>query len=789
MSSDEVAERMNRGENNRHAIRPTRTYSQIIWANVFGLYNLVLFASFAILLILEGPRNALATVFIVVVNILLGTVQEIRAKRALDKLAMLSTRTVSVRRDGKSVVIPIEDVVLEDVIELQPGYAVVVDGHVLASDSLEIDESLLTGESEYVPKQVGDKLLSGSFCVAGAGLMLAEEIGSQSYVNNLAMTARAYKNIRTPLERSLDAVFQVLIATMAILGPLTLLAGIVRGNSLAESVENVVNVIGSLVPIGLIVSVAISFAYGALNISRFQALIQRLNAIESIGHITCLCADKTGTLTRNILSVKTVVPVSEETLSAVQSKLASYVANISWKNRTIAAIASFVDGTQKYPSKVAEVPFNSNRKWSAVTLSTGETLLLGAPEILLANSDLHAETLRLSEQGLRVVAFATSPYALGSTGQSLPSKWKCIALIGLQDEIRSDIGETLEEFAKQGIGIKIISGDSAETVEAIAHQAGIRDSTLLSGLELDRMDEKLLDTAVQKTNLFARIVPETKRKIVASLTKRGGVAMIGDGVNDVPALKQASVAIAVNDGAQIAKDISDIILLNNAFSTLPRAIAEGREITQRIYAITKIFLVKVVYLNILFVLAGFIGLPFPLSLLQTTWLGTMTIGIPTLMIAFRMLPAANTKSSARDVIQYGLLGGIIGGLAMTLIDIVILVVLRGNLDLARTMIIVFACLYASVILLDVQEVSLFSPTSFLLNWRSAIAGLILGIYTVATPLYLIPAALELVSLARLHWLLLTVFLVAAYIALQYAVRRMSLSGAVSKLFCNPPVNG
>jgi cation-transporting ATPase E len=736
--------------------------------------------------VLQGLSDALAPASIVVVNIVLGLVQEVRAKRALDKLATLSIRTVSVRRDGKSLVIPIEEIVRDDVVELQPGNSIVVDGPVLASDSLEIDESLLTGESEYVPKQAGDELLSGSFCVAGAGLMQAENIGSKSYVNKLAKTARAYKNIRTPLERSLDAVFQLLIVIMVVLGPLTLLAGIVRGTPLAESIENVVNLVASLVPQGLIVSVAISFAYGALNISRFKALIQRLNAIESIGHVTCLCADKTGTLTRNVLSVKAVIPASEESLQAVQDKLALYVVNVSWQNRTVAAIASFINGSHQYPSKVAEVPFNSERKWSAVTLSSGETLILGAPEILLTDSSLHAETLHLSEQGLRVLAFATSQYMLESNGTSLPPMWRCIALIALQDEIRSDIGVTLEEFAKQGIAVKIISGDSPETIKAIAYLAGIRERSLLTEPELQQMDDVLLDIAVQKTSLFARITPETKRRIVASLAKRGSVAMIGDGVNDVPALKQASVAIAMNDGAQIAKDVSDIILLNNAFSTLPRAIAEGREITQRVYTITKIFLVKVVYLTILFVLAGFVGLPFPASLRQTTWLGMMTIGIPTALIAFRLLPTTTTKNVPGDVIQYGLSGGIIGGLAMILIDVSILVVLRGELTLSRTMIIVFACLYDSLILWDVHEVTPFSPRSFVTNVRSALAGFILGATSVVIPLYLTPSALDFVPLGRLQWFLLAALLGVSYVALQYSVPESSFSKLISRRSHKPP---
>lgn len=774
LSLTEVAERRAQGEYNRFSVRPTRSYAQIIRANVFSLYNLVLLISVGILLALRGLNNALAPAFPVIMNIILGLVQEVRAKRALDKLATLTVRTVSIRRDGKSIVVPIGEIVRGDVVELHPGDSAVIDGFVLASDSLEIDESLLTGESEYVPKQTGDRLLSGSFCVAGVGLVQAENIGNKSYVNNLANVARAYKSIRTPLEKDLDSVFRILMAFMVVLGPLTFVAGIVRGTFLGVSVENVVNLIASLVPQGLILSVAVSFAYGTLKITRFNTLIQRINAIESMGHVVYICTDKTGTLTKNVLSVKEIIPTIEESMQTVQDKLILFVSNISWKNRTVAAIDAFLLGSHHHLSKVAEVPFSSERKWSSVTLTSGETLILGAPEILVANSSLQDEALRLSEQGLRVLAFAISRHKFDSNRKLLPPTWDCIALIGLQDEIRSDVGNTLEEFAKQGIEIKILSGDNPETVKTIAYQAGIRENSLLTGPELEKMDDALLSTILKKTSLFARIKPDTKQRIIAILSKQGSVAMIGDGINDVPALKQADVAIAMNDGAQIAKDVSDIILLDNAFSTLPQAIAEGREITQRVYAIAKIFLVKVVYLTILFVLASFVGFPWPANLLQTTWLGTMTTAIPTVLIAFRLLPTVKNKDVPRNVIQYSLIGGIIGGITLTIIDVLILIVLKGSLALSQTMIIVYACLYGFLVFWDVNEITLFSLKSFFENIPAALSGIILCIASVLIPLYLIPSLLNFVSLGRLEWFLLVILLGISYFALKYFVFKPSI---------------
>lgn len=782
LSLSEVAQRINRGESNRYTIRPARTYWQIILANVFSLYNMILLLSVIFLLVLQGPNNTLVPGVIVLVNMLLGLIQEVRAKRALDKLATLSVRTVAVHREGHSTMISIDQIVRDDVIELHPGDPVVVDGPVIFSDSLEIDESLLTGESENVLKRSGDELLSGSFCVAGIGLMRADKIGKESYVNGLAKTAKTYKNVRTPLERRLDAIFQLLILIMVILGPLTIVAGFVHKTLLPESVENMVNLVSSLVPQGLIVSVTVSFSYGALNIARLQALIQRLNAIESMGHLTVLCTDKTGTLTRNVLSLREIIPIGDESLNTIQIKLSLFVKNISWMNKTIAAIAASLDTSSQQLAKIGEVPFTSERKWSALAFSSGETLLLGAPELLLADPQLQEKVTHLSKQGFRVLVFATSPLTLDLQGGSLPASRKCIAIIVLQDEIRSDIRKTLQAFAEQSIAVKVISGDSPQTVEAVARQAGFDGSGVLTGMQFEQLDELAFDTAVRETNLFARVGPEMKSKIIESLTRQGSyVAMIGDGVNDVPALKQAKVAIAMNDGAQIAKDVSDIILLNNAFSTLPKTIAEGQEITQRVYAVAKIFFVKVVYLTLLFLLVGFAGLPFPASLRQTTWLGLMTVAIPTVLIAFKVLRPATIKNVSKDVLQYSLLGGIIGGVAMTLAALIVLVLFGRELALSRTIVTIFASLYGTLIFWEVFGITPFSPRSYVRKPIAALVGGILAVVSTIIPLYLIPTALGLVPLGLVDWLFILLLLGATYVAFWYVTHRFSFSAVLNKL--------
>jgi len=770
LSAAEVQDRLQSGARNKQALRPSRSYWEIVRTNVFGLYNLVLFAAFAALFVIRGPGSAVFPAAVVLTNVVLGLVQEVRAKQALDKLAALSVRKATVRRDGKSESVPVEEIVRDDVIELHPGDAIPVDGPVLASEGLQIDESQLTGESEYVLKENGDQLTSGSFCVSGAGLMRAEKIGAASYVNHLSNVARAYKNVRSPLESNLDALVETLVPLTIVPAPLTLLQGKLRGIPLGDSLENVVNLISSLVPQGLIVFVSISFAYSVIRISRYHALIQRPDAVELTGHIRYLCADKTGTLTRNVLSVKELAPLNGVSRESVEDKLGVYLSNVSWHNRTVAAIASFIKRPSEPASKIAEVPFNSERKWSSVTLPSHETLLLGAPEMILQDESRQKQAQEMGKHGLRVIAFATSPEQPKSDGSALPSKVQAVALIALQDELRPGIEDTLRQFGEQHIAIKIISGDGPETVKAIAQQAGMGEVSLLTERDLQAMDDQSFERASLETDLFTRIKPPTKRRIIAALAKHGPVAMIGDGVNDVPALKEANLAIAMNDGAQMAKDVSEVILLDNDFSTLPRAFYEGREVTQRLYGIAKINLVKVLYLTLLFVLTGFAGLPWPADLLQTTWLSLITLTMPAMLIIFRLLPIPRVRNETRDVIAYIVLWGMVASAAIIAVYIIVLVLWKESVAVARTAVLAFAGLYNSLVLWDIYEVSPFSPRSLRDHAGPAAAGIVLGLISALGPAYLLPQSLGLAPLGARELALLAAALILSHAAVHYLRR-------------------
>jgi cation-transporting ATPase E len=770
LTTAEVQDRLSRGQRNRAVLRPTRSYWEIVRHNVFSLYNIVLFASFAALFIIRGPGSAIFPAAVVLINVVLGLVQEIRAKQALDKLAALSIRKTAVRRNGKSESIPVEEIVRDDVIELHPGDAVPVDGPALASEGLQIDESQLTGESEYVLKQPGDPLTSGSFCIAGSGLMRAEKIGADSYVNHLSNVARTYKNVHSPLEANLDALVGMLVPLTLVLAPLTLIAGNLRGIQLGDSLENVVNLISSLVPQGLIVFVSISFAYSVIRISRHQALIQRPDAVELTGHIRFLCADKTGTLTRNVLLVKEIKPLNGAERKEVEDQLSTYLSNVSWHNRTVAAIATFLDRPPQPASKIAEVPFDSERKWSSVTLPPHETLLLGAPDVILPDSQYRQEAQDMAKQGMRVIALASSSEQPNADGSALPSKIEPVALLALQDELRPGIQDTLRQFAEQHIAIKIISGDAPETVKAIAEQAGMGELSLVTEHDLEGQDDAAFERLALEKNLFTRIKPPTKRRIIAALARHGPVAMIGDGVNDVPALKQANLAIAMNDGAQIAKDVSEVILLNNDFSTLPRALFEGREVTQRLYGIARINLVKVLYLTLLFLLVGYAGLPWPASLLQTTWLSLITLTIPAMLIIFRILPVPHARNDTREVVVYIVLWGMVAAAAIIAMDVIVVVFWKETVAVARSLVIAFAGLYNSLVLWDIYQVSPFAPKSFLRHPGPALAGSLLGLVAALAPSYLFLQFLGMAPLAARDLILLALALLLSSGSVRYLRR-------------------
>jgi cation-transporting P-type ATPase E len=490
----------------------------------------------------------------------------------------------------------------------------------------------------------------------------------------------------------------------------------------------------------------LSLTIGAIKISRQRTLIQRVNAVESLGNATVLCFDKTGTLTKNQLAVQQVISLSGLSHDEIYALLHPYLQNLAHLNRTAGAVQTYIETYVKdVPTrkKVREIPFTSGRKWGAVVFEDA-TYLLGAPERILPRpkmtDSVSDRVMNLSLQGLRVLAFAR---VTGELDESrVNHQADPLALIVLSDQVRDDIQETLQAFRDEQIGLKVISGDSVDTVKAIAQQAGMSVEHAYSGEQIDKMTEGELDSIVVDATVFARIEPDTKKRIVQALQKRGDyVAMVGDGVNDVPALKQANLAIVMNDGTQISKDVADIVLLDNAMSTLPKAFREGREITQTIFGTMKMFLVKNVYNVLFFVFVAFMTLPFPITPVQISWSTFGTVNIPATLVALGLLRPMRMRRFRDDVLDFIITAGVIGAFLMAILYAFVYIYENQDTQAARTATTLFVTLFGAYTVMHIMGVEIWQPRTFITRWRLVLFMTISTVLTILT-MYAQPTLFE-----------------------------------------------
>jgi cation-transporting ATPase E len=742
----EALARQQRGEDNSFQVRVGRTYTQIVVENVFNLFNIVLFTLLFVVLSMGDYATVFFAGFSVVSNTFLGMIQEIHAKRKLDKLATLSEQTVQALRDGQWQTISMRAVVLDDILRIEPGDKLVVDGVVVTADSLEMDESLLTGESDAVAKEPGMEVYSGSFCLAGSGTMRATRVGANSNINKLAIVAKEYKRVRTPTQQIIDTVVQVTVVVMFVLIPMVFVASFVNAITPLEALRSAVVFVTSLVPQGLVLVAILSLTIGAIKISLQRTLIQRVNAVESLGNATVLCFDKTGTLTKNLLAVQQVIPLVDADERTINAWLLAYLDNLAHLNRTAGAVREYVE-TRAAPlparRKVREVPFTSGRKWGAVIFDDA-AYVLGAPERVLPKQRLtdtldHSVT-NLSLQGLRVLAFTRVEGTFNE--KDARDGAEPLALVVLSDQIREDIQATLESFRQEGIDLKVISGDSLDTVKAIAAQAGMSADHAYTGAQIDAMSDGELETIVGEATVFARVEPDTKKRIVAALQRRGAyVAMVGDGVNDVPALKQANLAIVMNDGTQISKDVADIVLLDNAMSTLPKAFHEGTEITQTIFGTMKMFLVKNVYNILFFIFVAFMSLPFPITPVQISWSTFGTVNLPATFVAFGWLRPTRMRRFRSDVLEFILTAGLIGAVMQAIVYVCVFFYEGQDVQAARTSITLFITFYGAYTVMYIMGLSVLNPRTFIERWRFAVLMTLSTTLTILT-MYALPELFE-----------------------------------------------
>lgn len=646
LSDREAAARQAAGQGNQVQVKTSRTYQEILRDNLFTFINGAYFFISLVLIALGRPSDVVMIAVVVLLNVVVNLVQEIRAKKKLDQIALLTRPTACVVRDGQERTLDPADIVVGDVLILKPGDQVVVDGSVLQSSDLKLDESLLTGESDLIPKQPGDPVYSGSFCVHGTGYFEVEKVGSDSFANQITARARSFQRTVTPLQREINLVIRLLLAIAILLGLFVMfrtLVGLLSFNSAVTQIA----VITGLVPIGLYFMVTLSYAIGAVRMAQKSALIQSANAVESLSNVDVMCLDKTGTLTANRILLDAVYPagMSEAHLRRI---LGDFVASASFSNKTSEAIATALPGQQR--PLAAEVPFASSYKWSAIAFADEVgTYVLGAPEILsqaiALPEEFHQHIQSGADRGLRMLLFAHAPssrpnYTAAGDPQ-LPDNLHPIGLLQFSDELRPDAYATLQKFMQAGIQVKIISGDNPLTVAALAKQAGLpQDIQAVSGQDLAQMSAaEFTQTALERT-VFGRITPDQKASLVQAFQRQGYyVAMMGDGVNDVLSLKQAEVGVAMESGSQATRGVADIVLLQDSFNALPDIFLEGQRIRNGIEDITKLFLVRVCSFALVIIAVGMITFTFPLTIKNSVIVTLLAVGIPTYFVTIWAKPS------------------------------------------------------------------------------------------------------------------------------------------------------
>ncbi|MFJ7194579.1 MULTISPECIES: HAD-IC family P-type ATPase [unclassified Streptomyces] len=666
LSAAEVAERIARGEVNDVPVRSSRSLREIVRANVFTRFNLIIGVLWLIMLIVAPFQDSLFG-FVIIANTGIGIIQEWRAKKTLDSLAVIGEAKPTVRRDGVAAEISTSEIVLGDLVELGPGDKAVVDGTVAEADGLEIDESLLTGEADPVLKHPGDPVMSGSFVVAGGGAFTATKVGREAYAAQLAEEASRFTLVQSELRTGISTILKY-VTWMMVPTAIGLIISqlVVNNNDFKGSVARTVGGIVPMIPEGLVLLTSVAFAIGVVRLGRKQCLVQELPAIEGLARVDVVCLDKTGTLTEGGMDVTEVRTLGGADDTYIRSVLGAIGSSDPRPNASLQAIVDACPDGEQWRCTQA-LPFSSARKYSGAAFDEGggreSSWLLGAPDVLLPEQDpALAEIEQLNEQGLRVLLLARAEGVLD--GPDIAAGAVPSALVVLEQRLRPDAGETLAYFADQRVATKVISGDNAVSVGAVAGKLGLPGAE--HTLDARRMptDPDDMATAMEENAVFGRVTPQQKRDMVAALQSRGHtVAMTGDGVNDVLALKDADIGVSMGSGSEATRAVAQIVLLNNSFATLPSVVAEGRRVIGNITRVATLFLTKTVYSVLLAVLVVCFQVDYPFLPRHLTLLSTLTIGIPAFFLALAPNKERAHPHFVRRVMRYAIPSGVIAAVA------------------------------------------------------------------------------------------------------------------------------
>ncbi len=637
--------------------RSSRSLAAIVRANFCTLFNLVIGVLWLLILIFGEWQDSVFGL-IMLANVLVGVVQELRAKRTLDRLAVVSQSPVTVRRDGREQEIAPDRVVLGDLVLLSPGDNLLVDGEVVESAGLEVDESLLTGEADPVLKRPGDRVLSGSFAVAGTGAFTATAVGTDAYAVRLAEEAAKFHLSHSELRDGIKKFIRYVTWLVIPIGALLMYSQLRHSVDFGTAITGAVAGIVTMIPEGLVLMTSIAFAIGVVRLGRRRCLVQELPAIEGLARVDVLCLDKTGTLTAGGMELDQVLPLRDG--EPVGDALAALAAADPRPNATARAIL------ERHPAAPwqarAAVPFSSARKWSGADFGPHGVWVLGAPDVLLSDGEEgYARAAGLSATGARVLALCrTDKLPESGTPEVEP-----VALVTLKQRIRPDARETLRYFDKQGVTVKVISGDSPAAVSAIAVDLGIPGGERAVDARTLPDDPDELAETLDANTVFGRVTPQQKRLFVGALQARGHtVAMTGDGVNDVLALKDADLGIAMGAGSPATKAVAQVVLLDNTFATLPHVVGEGRRVLANIERVSGLFLTKTFFAIVLALTTGVAGMMFPFTPRHSTLVNALTIGIPALFLALAPTLERAKPGFVPRVLRFAVPAGVFCALAV-----------------------------------------------------------------------------------------------------------------------------
>ena len=651
LTDEQVRERIEEGKVNADENPNTRTYKQIVRENTLTFFNFLNLVLLILVLVVGSYKNAFF-VGIIIINTLIGIAQEIRAKITIDKLAILTARKSIVIREGQKWTVPTEELVLDDIVCLKTGDQVPADARILEG-SLEVNESLLTGESDNLPKNEGDELFSGSFVTSGEACCQIIHVGKENYASQITSEAKEFKRHNSELKNSLNAILKVISIIIVPLGGLLFYKQYyLAGDSFRDSVVSMVAGVLGMIPEGLVLLTSVALTLGALVLANKKTLVQELYCIETLARVDTLCLDKTGTITEGTMCVERVEPyipgskpaeensavpleISEENtdqLTEIEKIMAGLMHVLKDQNATIDALRKRFPAKQNLTLEHV-IPFSSDRKYSGAVFEETGTCLMGAAQFLFPeeNSELTACCQQYAEEGLRVLVLAVSPEK--AEGTELPEGLKPLGLLLLTDVIRQEAPDTLEFFDSQEVDLKVISGDDPVTVASIARRAGLKNADQFVDATTLETEEQLYE-AVSQYSVFGRVTPQQKKRMVQALKAQGHtVAMTGDGVNDVLALKEADCSIAMAQGSDAAKNIANVVLLDSNFASMPHIVNQGRRVVNNIRTAASMFLIKTMFSVMLSLLTIFFGNSYPFEPIQMSLISACAVGIPTFLLA------------------------------------------------------------------------------------------------------------------------------------------------------------